>query len=139
MMPVIAFSISLSTLILFLVFKFFEVNHSIKAYTYIRKKGDNLVISIVAYFHSNFGKIKKYLSVNNIFQICVQHTASSIAKIASRVERKARNVTRKMSRDENAEISATKSKFLKEVSIHKNGLDTERIKRETSLVENNEK
>jgi len=135
MTPIVAFGISLTALMLFLAFKIFERKHSVKAYTSVRKKGDVLVVSLFKSMQERVRSLEKHLSVRNIFQVFMHHAAGTVARTARSVETGAQNVTRKMARSDDGSTQATKSKFLEEVSTHKRGLDTERVRRETSLTD----
>ncbi|MBL4644442.1 MAG: hypothetical protein JKX80_01085 [Candidatus Pacebacteria bacterium] len=134
MAAIIAFGVSFVALVLFLAFKLFEKSHKITAYASLRKKGDALVVSTAMRLNSRIKNIEKHFSVRSVAELFMHHTATAIARTARSVEMSAQNVTRKMARNGNGEIPATKSKFLEEVSTHKKNLDTERIRRETSLT-----
>lgn len=129
----IAFGVSLGACILFLVFKIFEESRSIALYRSIRHKGDVVVLRVANRIREYVARIEHQLSLKNVFVTTVRYAAVSIARGARRVEERAYDVTRRMSRNGNSR--ATKSSFLQEVSTHKQSLDTERVRRETSLTE----
>jgi len=133
-----AFLASLGILILFFVFKLFEHSKNFSAYNTLRKKGDAVVVAVVSQAHVKMQKIEQHLSVGNIMRVAVHHIASLVARIAGVVETRAQDVTRKISRNGNGKARETRSSYLEEVSTHKESLDTERVRRETSFTENNE-
>lgn len=138
MWATVAFGISLAALVLFLAFKLFERSHEISAYTSLRQRGDAVVVAAIKRLHHHGSRLEEELSARNVVQKTTHHVATAVAKTARQVEMKAHDVTRKMSRN-GAEGRATKSSFLQEVSTHKRSLDTDRVKRETSLTASQEK
>ncbi len=139
MMAITAFSISFTVLALFLAFKLFENAHPIKMYSNLRRKGDALVISLAKHLHIQSKDMKKHLSVRNVLQVSTRHTATAVAKAARAVETRAQNITRRMARDNSSNGRPTASKFLEEVTTHKQSLDTERVRRENSFDDELEK
>ncbi|MAJ97215.1 hypothetical protein CL644_02635 [bacterium] len=136
MAAIIAFSISLGLLVLFLSFKLFEHERSFTRYVALRVKVDRVVLDAIRSIKEHGNSLEKQLSIKNIASISIYRTASIIARSARTIENRAQDVTRKMSRNGNGEARTTKSSFLEEVATHKNGLDTNRVRRETSLTDN---
>ncbi|QSH39408.1 hypothetical protein JXR01_00115 [Candidatus Kaiserbacteria bacterium] len=136
MAAIIAFSIALVLLILFLGFKLFEQERSLTRYIAVRIKADRMVLNAIRSIKERGNSLEQQLSVKNIAYVSVHHAASIIARFARTIENRAQDVTRKMSRNGNGEARTTKSSFLEEVTTHKNGLDTNRVRRETSLTDN---
>ena len=136
MAAIIAFSISLVLLVLFLSFKLFEHERSFTQYVALRIKADRVVLDAIRSIKEHGNSLERQLSLKNIAYVSVHHVASVIARFARTIENHAQDVTRKMSRNGNGEARTTKSSFLEEVTTHKNGLDTNRVRRETSLTDN---
>lgn len=135
MAAIIAFSVALLLLVLFLSLKIFEQQRSILRYTTFRTKADQIVLEALNGIQEKSRNLEQQFSVKNIATVFVHHTASFIARSARKVEGYAQDITRKMSRASNGAARTTRSSFLEEVTTHKNGLDTERVRRETSLTE----
>lgn len=129
-----AFGVSFAALVLFLAFKLFERSYPMTSYATLRKKADVLVTMAFVRIREHTMRIEHQLSVHNVVRLSVHYVASAIAQVARTVEVHASDVTRKIARNGNGEARATKSSFLQEVSTHKEGLDTDRIRRETSLT-----
>ncbi|PCI90107.1 hypothetical protein COB18_01555 [Candidatus Kaiserbacteria bacterium] len=138
MSAIIAFSISLGVLVLFFAFKLFEQPRSLPLYVNLRVKADRLVVMCANEVISRTTNTVGRLSLRNMAHIVLHHTATRVANTARRVEVHAQDMTRKMNRTSNGVARATRSSFLEEVETHKNGLDTESIKRETSLTSDRE-
>lgn len=127
------FSVSLGTCILFLVFKLLDNSQRFPLYRSLRQKGDVVVLQIVNQLRARAARLERQLSIRNVFVAVVKYVAVNVAHGARKVEQHAYDVTRKMARNGNART--TKSPFLQEVSTHKQSLDTERVRRETSLTD----
>jgi len=138
MASIIAFCIALLLLVLFFVFKIFEQSRDFALYTQYRVYADNVVLEATKNIHERIAQFTDTFSFKNISHFVVHRSASTIAHVARKVESKAQNVTRKMSRNGNGQARITKSPFFEKVVTHKNGLDTERVKRETSLTNSEE-
>jgi len=139
MASIIAFFVSLTALVIFLAFKVFEHSRNFKKYNTIREKGDIYVVAAIANMRAKSRSIERHLSISNIVSVAAHYIASKVAHTARKVETHAQDVTRKISRNGNGKARETKSSFLEEVSTHKEGLDTERVRRETSLTKDDEK
>lgn len=138
MIPTILFFSFLFLLGLFFSFKCFEDHKELDWYSRIRHKGDVVTLFCATYVRHRGEHIVEYLSLQNIAHIIMQRAALLVARIARKVERTAHEITFKLSR-RNGESRETNSRFLREVSTHKQGLDTERVRRETSLTSEEEK
>ncbi len=133
MAAIIAFSTSLVLLVAFLSFKVFEQARTLVGYQAVRVRADRFVRRVAAVVRTRLARVEEHLSLNSLAQQLVRRTASVIAAMARTVEVYAEDVTRRMSRNGNGVARTTKSLFLEEVATHKSNLDTERVKRETSL------
>jgi hypothetical protein len=131
---IIAFGVSLTALVLFFVLKLVERTRNIPIYADVRHKGDGMVMAVIAHVRHRKVRIEQELSTRKVVQKTTHYTATAVARIARHVEGKAHEITRKMSPRNGAEGRATQSSFLREVSTHKKSLDTDRVKRETSLT-----
>lgn len=129
-----AFGISFAVLTLFLAFKLLEQAHPIAYYTMLRKRADVFVVTALARMRQRIARVERQLSVHNVIRLSIHYVASAIAQFAHIVEVYASDITRQIARNGNGTARATKSSFLQEVSTHKEGLDTERVRRETSLT-----
>ncbi len=138
MAAIIAFGISITALALFAAFKFYESTHEVLWYDDLRKKGDAVIVTWVGKMREAIAYFEHYLSLKNIFHFSVHTSASAVAKTARKIEGQAHKVTRAMTHSARRPAAETKSSFLQEVSTHKKSLDTERIKRETSLTSETE-
>ena len=136
MTPVIAFSVSLGAMMLFVSFKLIEQSWTLAAYRSFRTSADKLVVKCAKHVMKRMTKIEQHLSMTNVVYVTIEHAATAVARTAQRIEHHAHEVTRRMARSAHGKMRETQSPFLQEVSTHKNGLDTERVKRETSLTEN---
>ncbi len=92
------------------------------------------MMTVVTWLQHHRSRLEDELSARAVIQKTTHFIATAIAKAARQVEMRAHDVTRKMSRNGFGK-PGTKSSFLQEVSIHKRGLDTDRVKRETSLTD----
>ncbi|GEM_PF-1107932 len=134
MTATVAFSISLASLILFFVFKYFENSRDFAVYNKFRNKGDVMVISSIKEIRTTLLHIEEHFSFKKVIYKTLHGIAISVAYVAGGIERQAHKVTMHMTHRAKKEVRQTRSSFLEEVETHKNGLDTERIKRETSLT-----
>lgn len=135
MAAIIAFGISVVLLGSFLGFKVLEQRKNLFWYAGFRTKADVVVLETIERLEGRAQRLEEQLSLKNIFNIVVHRVASVVAHVARTIEGHAEDVTRKMSRNGNGHARTTRSSFLHEVETHKNGLDTERVRRETSLTE----
>ena len=133
---IIAFSISLGAMVLFVAFKLFEQSRTLPSYVAMRERGDKAVITAAKRVHKHYAKFEQHVSLDKLLYYIVHHFAASLARGARRTEQYAHDITRRMSRNVNGTARATNSSFLQEVSTHKQNLDTDRVRRETSLTEN---
>ncbi len=138
MAAIIAFGISCIALIAFTAFKVYETSHTLEWYVRIRQKGDRIVIRWIGKAQRYSSHLEHYVSPKNVLKASVHTSASVVAKTARKIERHAHQVTRAMTHSARRPVVETKSSFLQEVSSHKKNLDTERIKRETSLTSEKE-
>ncbi|PCI28892.1 hypothetical protein COB52_03075 [Candidatus Kaiserbacteria bacterium] len=134
MMATIAFSVSLASLILFFVFKYFENSRDFEGYNKLRNKGDAMVISSIKEIKTSLLHMEEHFSFKKVIYKTLHGIAISVAYVAGGIERQAHKVTLHMTHRAKKEVRQTKSEFFEKVETHKNGLDTERIKRETSLT-----
>jgi len=133
MAAIIAFYISLAALIVFLAFKMFERSRPLSGYVSLRSKGDVVVLSVLTNLRERAEYLEDQLSMHNVVRVTTQHAALTLAHAARYVEVWAYDLTRKMSRNGGG-ARATNSSFLREVSSHKKNLDTDRVRRESSLT-----
>lgn len=133
MAAIIAFSTSLLFLVAFLSFKIFEQPRGLSGYRSLRSKADVFLIQTTQSLHSKAALFSKHLSLNAIAHTVLHRVASLVAMVARNVQVYAEDLTRRMNRNGNGAARTTKSLFFEEVVTHKNNLDTDRVRRETSL------
>jgi len=131
----IAFYTSLILLIAFFGFKLFEHSRSMRTYTSLRAKGDRVVAGALSNVRYHGTRIEKQLSIRNMARLIAHHTVFTIARIAHRIEMHAHQAAHRISKNGNGVARTTKSNFLEEVHMHKQNLDTERVRRETSFTQ----
>ena len=129
-----AFAGSLSALILFLVFKMVEHEHPLSFYRSFRTSADAVVVRVARYVSEQLLLLEEQLSVRNIISVSVYKGARVVVHAAENIGRHAEDVSKRVARSRGVSARATKSSFLSEVETHKNGLDTERVRKETSFV-----
>ena len=132
--PIVSFAASFFLLAVFVVFKALQHNRSeLKTYTKLRERADALVLRFLYWLKHRLVQLGEHLSLGNIIRVALHHGASGVARTAQKVESHARDVSMKVSRSSHR-ARDTRSSYLSEVETHKNGLDTERVRRETRLA-----
>lgn len=138
MWPLVAFSISGTALVACIVFKLFQRSHSLPRYEALRAQGDVFVMRNLAHLRAWGARIEEHLSFKNVVVVSIRTTAVGVLHTARAVEKRAHKIVHTLAHPTVREGGATRSSFLQEVSTHKKGLDTERIKRETSMTSEGE-
>jgi len=133
MLSIILFIIVLGLLVTFIGLTFLERVYAHTWYENLRRHGDKGVAVVNTYITNGIKNVEHSLSLQNMQIVLLQKGTLFVVRLAQHIESKAQDVTRKMNRTHNI-TSKTRSDFLQEVATHKQGLDTERIKRETSLA-----
>ena len=130
---IVAFGISLLLLIAFLGFKTLQQSREIEIYARARERADKAVMHMFRSLKERLVHLEEQLSIGNIVRVVLHYGAEGVARTAGRIESHAADVSMKVSRSSRA-ARTTRSSFLSEVETHKNGLDTERVRRETRLA-----
>ena len=137
MEAIVTFAISAVLIVLFLAFKVWELKRKKKVFPRMRKKADSLILTASEKGSRSLGDAYQHLSIQKAAKVSVEHSARAVAFTAQKIESGAQQLAEKVSRT-NGVHRETNSNFLREVTSHKNNLDTDRIKRETSLTDADE-
>lgn len=132
MNAIVAFTIALTLVVLFLAFKVWEHKRKKKVFHKARKKADAFVKSTHENIHTSLSEKYHQLSFRKAAKESVGRTARVVATTAQKIELGAHHLADRVSAT-NGERRETKSSFLKEVTNHKESLDTESVKRDTRL------
>lgn len=135
MATVVAFGASLGALVLFLVFKMFEHGRELRVYRIFRTKADRLVVETFSQLRTKGLVLEEQLSVRNVLSIGLYRIAGIVAHIAQKIGRHAEDVSKRIAHNRNGTARKTRSSYLSEVETHKNGLDTEKVRRDSRLFE----
>lgn len=131
----VVFGISGVVLLAFVAFKVYERSHTWDVYVRIRSRADAVVVHYVTRLSSWCARVEEQLSFKGVVFASIRTLAVGVAHSARAIEKRAHTLVRATAHHRvlNA-TTTTRSSFLQEVSSHKKSLDTERIKRETSLT-----
>lgn len=135
----IVFSVSGTALLACITFKLYERTHTLSSYTAARAAADKIVVKYVHQAAIFLARVEEHVSVKGIVFAGVRTIATGVARTAKVIEYRAHRLVRATAHHHVLEsAAATRSSFLQQVSSHKKSLDTERIKRETSLTPDEE-
>ncbi len=130
----ILFVVFLTLFVAFITLKHFSLLENVEVYKRVRSKGDAKVVKYARIAKKSTENIDFGALVIFTMRRSIHLVAHIIATVAKSVENNARKVTGAMAYSKEEVSMREGSSFLKEVSIHKKGLDTDRIKRETTLT-----
>ena len=130
---IITFLATLLAVVLFLFFKVWEAKRRKKIAPHFRARADSLVSNAGTRIRNKIDDFYKNMSFKKAAEASVGHTARIIAATAQKIETGATHLAEKVLEPGGVRRETT-SNFLKEVSNHKKSLDTERVRRETSLT-----
>lgn len=135
MAPVITFAAALAALVVFLAFKITHMRYRWQWYDRLRGRADRRILLWGHSLEERVTRIESQLSPDGAFQFVVGRLGVAIAHGARYVEHRALTMSRTFTHatQRKEPTPSSRSSFLREVSSHKNGLDTERIKRESKI------
>ncbi len=135
MSTIITFAIALGALVLFFAYKVLERSRSFPRYQRIRSRADALVVRWGTAVEARIRYVEDKVSLHGVVRDLAHTGAHGVAYAARTVEQRALAATRRLSRNGHRQGTESRSPFLHEVSSHKSSLDTDRVKRETSLAD----